>query len=317
MSPSIGGLLLVAQALAAPGDSTPRGLRDKAELEAFVDGVMTAELHDHHVAGSTVSVVKDGTLWFAKGYGYADVKQRSPIDAASTLFRVGSISKLFTWTAVMQQVERGKLDLNRDINEYLDFKIPATFPQPITLINVMTHAPGLEDDPRGLIVDDPKQLQPMSRWLPAHRPKRVRPPGTYSSYSNWATATAGYIVERVAGVPFDDYIDANILRPLGMERTTFRQPLPAALAGGMSVGYRYDDGRFEPKPFEIAVGAEPAASVSATATDMAKFMIAHLANGAVPGGGRILAESTAVKMHSRLFGGDPRIPGFAYGFYEQ
>jgi CubicO group peptidase (beta-lactamase class C family) len=124
-------------------------------------------------------------------------------------------------------------------------------------------------------------------------------------------------VERVAGVPFDDYIDRNLLQPLGMARTTFRQPLPAALAAGMSVGYRYADGRFEPKPFEIAAGAEPAASVSATATDMAKFMIVHLANGAVAGGGRILAESTAVRMLSRLFGGDPRIPGFAYGFYEQ
>ncbi len=305
--------------LAAQSDSTTpkRGPRDRVELEGFIDGLITAQLRDRHVAGATVAVVKDGALFFAKGYGYADVSRRTPVDPAVTMFRVGSVSKLFTWTAVMQLVERGKLDLNRDINEYLDFKIPATFPEPITLTNVMTHAPGLEDDLRDLFTEDPAHITPMAKWLPAHLPKRVRPPGTFSSYSNWATATAGYIVERVSGMPFDDYVEQNIFQPLGMTRTTFRQPLPAALAPGMSVGYRYENGRFEAKKYEIATGAWPAGSVAATATDMARFMIAHLANGAGPGGQRILAESTAVKMHGRVFGHDPRIPGFAYGFYEQ
>ena len=177
--------------IASPSTAAVRGLRDRAELEAFMDGIMTAQLRDHHVAGATVSVVKDGALFFAKGYGSADVRQQRPVVADSTMFRVGSISKLFTWTAVMQLVEQGKLDLNTDINKYLDFKIPATFPQPITLTHVMTHTPGFEEEPRDLFTEDSTHIQPMGKWLPAHMPKRVRPPGTFASYSNWATATAG------------------------------------------------------------------------------------------------------------------------------
>src|SRR4030095_11161437 len=200
-----------------PANTPPaRGLRDRAELEAFMDGIMTAQLRDHHIAGATVSVVRDGALFFAKGYGSAGVKKQRPVSADSTMFRIGSISKLFTWTAVMQLVEQGEVDLNNDVNKKLHFKIPATFPEPITLTHVMTHTPGLEDDPRDLFTEDSSHITPMGKWLPAHMPKRVRPPGTYAAYSNWATAMAGYIVERVSGMPFDTYVDQNILEPLGM-----------------------------------------------------------------------------------------------------
>jgi CubicO group peptidase (beta-lactamase class C family) len=296
--------------------ATTRGLRDRAELEAFMDGVMVAQLRDHHVAGATVSVVKDGALFFAKGYGASDVRQQRPVSGDSTMFRIGSISKLFTWTAIMQLVEQGKLDLDTDINQYLDFKIPATFPQPITLKDVMTHTPGLEEDGRDLFTEDSTHITPMGKWLPAHMPKRVRPPGTYASYSNWATATAGYIVERVSGMPFDTYIEKNILEPLGMTQTTTRQPLPARFTNQMSRGYEWKGGVFAPHKWEIITGAWPAGSVSSTATDMAKFMIAHLNDGEY-NGKRILAAATAEKMHSRVIGHDPRLNGFAYGFYEK
>ncbi|MEO7963056.1 MAG: serine hydrolase domain-containing protein [Gemmatimonadaceae bacterium] len=294
-----------------------RGPRDKVEVEAFMDGLMTAYMRDKHIAGITVSVVRDGALLFAKGYGYADVAKRKPVDADKTLFRIGSISKLFTWTAVMQLHEQGKLDLNKDINEYLDFKIPATYPQPITLTDVMTHTPGFEEDGRDLFTDDPAHITPMSKWLPAHMPTRVRPPGTFASYSNWATATAGYIVERVGGEKtWDDYIEKHVINPLGMTHTTTRQPLPAQFNDDMSVGYQWKDGEFVPQKFEIITGGFPAGSIGASATDMAKFMIAHLNNG-ILGDTRILGEKEAELMHSRLRGHDPRIPGFAYGFYEQ
>jgi CubicO group peptidase (beta-lactamase class C family) len=305
-----------------PSEITPtaapstRGLRDRAELEAFIDGVMAAQLRDHHIAGATVAVVRDGALFFTKGYGSADVRQQHPVTADSTMFRIGSISKLFTWTAIMQLVEQGKLDLDADINKYLDFKIPATFPQPITLTHVMTHTPGFEEEPRDLFTEDSTHITPMGKWLPAHMPKRVRPPGTYSSYSNWATATAGYIVERVSGMPFDQYIETNILEPLGMTSTTSRQPLPARFASRMSVGYEWKAGEYQPHKWEIVTGAWPAGSVSATAPDMAKFMIAHLNDGEY-NGRRILSAATAQKMHSRVFGHDPRLNGFAYGFYEK
>jgi CubicO group peptidase (beta-lactamase class C family) len=302
-----------------PTDSA-RGLRDRAELEAFLDGVMAANLRDKHVAGATVAVVKDGALFFSKGYGWADVDGRTPVGADRSLFRIGSVSKLFTWTAVMQLVEQGKLDLDADVNRYLDFKIPATYPQPITLRHVLTHTPGFEEDGRDLFTEDSTRMVPMARWLATHMPARVRPPGTYSSYSNYATALAGYVVQRVSGLSFDDYVDQRILAPLGMTHTTTRQPLPAPLRPDMSGGYAWEGGRFARKPFELITGAGPAGSISATADDMARFMLAHLGGGALPaalGGGRVLAESTAALMHARAFSHDPRLPGFALGFYEK
>jgi CubicO group peptidase (beta-lactamase class C family) len=292
-----------------------RGVHDRAELAAFLDGVMTANLRDKHVAGATVAVVKDGALFYAKGYGYSDVGRRAPVDAERSLFRIGSTSKLFTWTAVMQLVEQGKINLDADVNQYLDFKIPATYKQPITMRNIMTHTPGFEEDGRDLITDDTTNIIPLGRWLATHIPGRVRPPGTYSSYSNYATALAGYVVQRVSGESYDDYIEKHILVPLGMTQTTTRQPLPARLRADMSDGYTWGGGFYHPQKFEV-VNAAPAGSIASSATDMAKFMLAHLGNGAL-NGQRILADSTAQLMHRRSFGHDPRLPGWALGFYEK
>jgi CubicO group peptidase (beta-lactamase class C family) len=306
-----------ATGVTAVAPAPTRGPRDKVEVEAFMDGLVTAYMRDKHIAGITVSVVRDGQTLFAKGYGYADVAKRKPVDAERTLFRIGSITKLFTWTGIMQLHEQGKLDLTKDINSYIDFKIPATYPQPITLKDVMTHTPGLEEDGRDLFTDDPGHITPMSKWLPAHMPTRVRPPGTFSSYSNWATATAGYIIERVGGEKsWDDYTEKHITQPLGMTHTTTRQPLPPQFNDDMSVGYKYENGEFVPQKFEIITGGAPAGSIGASATDMAKFMIAHLNKGAL-GDVRILGEKEAELMQTRLQGHHPRIPGFAYGFYEQ
>jgi CubicO group peptidase (beta-lactamase class C family) len=297
--------------------SATRGPRDPAEVEAFMDGLMAAWMRDKHVAGVTVSVVRDGQILLAKGYGYADVAKRKPVDPERTLFRIGSVSKLFTWTGVMQLHERGIVDLTRDVNAYLDFSIPAAYDEPITLTHILTHTPGLEEDPRGLFSEDSARIVPMGQWLPAHMPARVRAPGTFASYSNWATAVAGYIIERKGGTPsWDAYTERHILQPLGMVHTTTRQPLPPHLAGDMSVGYEWKQGEFVPRKFEIINGAAPAGSVSASAADMARFMIAHLNRGAL-GEARILGEREAELMQSRLHGHDPRIPGFAHGFYEQ
>jgi CubicO group peptidase (beta-lactamase class C family) len=303
------------QQVFGPATAVPasaRGVRDRGELAAFLDGVMTANLRDKHVAGATVAVVKDGALFYANGYGYSDVAHRTPVSAERSLFRIGSTSKLFTWTAVMQLVEQGKLDLDTDVNKYLDFKIPDTYPkQPITLRHIMTHTPGFEEDGRDLITDDSTKMFQLGHWLATHIPGRVRPPGTFSSYSNYATAVAGYIVQRVSGESYDDYIEKHILTPLGMSQTTTRQPLPARLKNDMSIGYVWAGGVYQPQKFEI-INAPPAGSIASSATDMSKFMIAHLEDGK-----GILAESTAKKMHARAFGHDPRLPGFALGFYEQ
>jgi CubicO group peptidase (beta-lactamase class C family) len=308
--------LLIAQdpPAQAPAPET-RGVTDKAELRSYIDGVMTALLRDKHVAGATVAVVKDGQVFFSKGYGWADVDKRIPVDPEKTLFRIGSVTKLFTWTSIMQLVEQGKLDLNTDVNKYIDFKIPDTYPEPITLRHVLTHTPGFEEDGRDLFTEDPGHITPMGTWLAAHKPERVRPPGVYSSYSNWATALAGYIVERVSGKTWDEYIEANIFTPLGMSQTTGRQPLPAKYDADMTKAYSWANGGWESKPWEIVTGGAPAGSMSASANDMAKFMLAHLANGTY-NGARILGDSIASVMHTQHFTHDRRLPGFALGFYE-
>jgi len=307
---------------AAPQPLAGAGLRSREELEAFVDGFVGGELEAYDVAGLTVAVVKDGQLFFAKGYGWADVDRQVPVDADKTLFRPGSVSKLFTWTAVMQLVEQGKLDLDADVNTYLtQFKIPATYQAPITLRHALTHTVGMEDGGVGyLMARSPQQIVPLARSLAEHRPARVRPVGTSgdglrSSYSNWATSLAGLIVANVSGVSFEDYVEANILRPLGMDSSTFKEPLPEALEKRMSVGYTFEAGAFKPQGYEFVANFGPAGSLAATAPDMARFMIAHLQEGGT-GDARILKPETARAMHARVFSPHPAVSGSGLGFYE-
>jgi CubicO group peptidase (beta-lactamase class C family) len=284
-----------------------------ADLEAFLDGMMPAQLEREDIAGAAIAVVKDGQVLFAKGYGYSDFSNRAPVTADATLFRPGSISKLFTWTSVMQLVEQGKLDLDRDVNDYLDFKIPPAFGKPITLGNIMTHTPGFEEIGRDLFVADVQHMHTLEQYIKHHTPERIFPPGTIPAYSNYATAMAGYIVQRVSGKPFEKYVADNILAPLEMKHTTFVQPLPEDMKPMMSLGYARASA--PAKPFEF-VEAFPAGSVSTTAGDMCNFMIAHLQNGQF-GNSQILRPETAKLMHSRLFGADDRLNAMAHGFYEE
>lgn len=293
----------------------PQGPTDPKELEVFLDGVLAAQLKAHHIPGATVAVVKDGELFFAKGYGYADLENHKPVVADQTLFRPGSVSKLLTWTAVMQLIEEGKLDLNAGVNTYLkDFQIPATYTEPITLVHLLTHTPGFEDQILGLFVRSAADMAPLGEYLANYMPARVRPPGELAAYSNYGSALAGYIVEQVSGMPFEQYIKENILKPLDMGHSTFRQPLPPDLTAHMAVGYTYEDGAYKAGEFEW-IPLAPAGALSATAVDMAKFMIAHLQNGRY-GGARILQEVTAQEMHRRHFTHDPRVSGWTYGFAE-
>ena len=283
------------------------------DVSAFLDGVMPLQLRREDVAGAVIVVVKDGKILFAKGYGYANVDKRIPVSPGGTLFRPGSISKLFNWTSIMQQVEQGKLDLDRDVNDYLDFKIPPTFPKPITLRDIMTHTAGFEETAQELFVADAAHLTPLGDYLKKHLPERIFPPFTTPAYSNYATALSGYILQRVSGESFDDYIDNHIFHPLGMMHCTVRQPLPDALKPLMSEGYSVAS---QPaKPFEF-VEASPAGSSSVTGTDMARFMIAHLQDGQYEGV-QILRPETAKMMHSRQFSNLPDMNAMALGFYEE
>jgi CubicO group peptidase (beta-lactamase class C family) len=284
-----------------------------ADIHAFLDGFVPMQLEREDIAGAVVLVVKDGAILFSKGYGYSDMEKKTPVTVDATLFRPGSISKLFTWTAVMQLVEQGKLDLDRDINEYLDFKIPAKFGKPITLRNLMTHTPGFEEQIKDLITEEAAPTATLKQHLVTHVPERIFPPGTTPAYSNYGASLAGYIVERVSGRPFNDYVAENIFKPLGMAHSTFAQPLPAELKPLMSNGYRLGSGKS--KPFEIIEEA-PAGALAATASDISRFMIAHLQNGKLESA-QILRPETAAVMHSRQFGLSPALNGMCLGFYEE
>lgn len=295
---------------AAPTPAPPGGAQlTDTDVNTWLDGFMPNVLAAGDMAGAVVVVVKDGQVLTQRGFGFSDVAHRTPVDPTRTLFRPGSISKLFTWTAVMQQVEQGRLDLDADVNRYLDFEIPPRDGQPITLRQIMTHTAGFEEQIKTLIGYDravvPDTEEQLKRWVP----HRVYAPGTTPAYSNYATALAGYIVQRVSHEPFDDYIDRHIFTPLGMANSSFRQPLPPRMQPMMSQGYRVASG--EPVRFEI-VGPAPAGSLSTTGADMARFMIAHLNDGA-----GLLRPETARMMHTtRAAYGIGPLPRMLLGFYE-
>lgn len=252
---------------------------DSLEVHGFLDGVMETKLRDQHIAGAVLTVVHNGKVIFSQGYGYGNVSRQEPVFPDSTLFRIGSISKLFVWISVMQLVQQGKLDLNANVNQYLtDFKVPDTYPQPITLQHLMTHTAGFEDLLIGLFGRETDRLKTPAEILKGNLPSRVRPPGAYASYSNHGTALAAVIVEQVSGMNFNTYVEKNILGNLMMNRTTFRQPVPSSLPGTASVGYTWQKGDFEANGFEF-VPLYPAGSASATGRDMANLMIALLDQG--------------------------------------
>jgi CubicO group peptidase (beta-lactamase class C family) len=296
----------------APAPKAPVPLT-AADLESFLDGFMPLQVDHGDIGGAVIAVVKDGKVLFAKGYGFSDVAHKRPIVPESTLFRPGSISKLFTWTAVMQQVEQGKLDLDKDINAYLDFPVPPAFGKPITLRDIMTHRAGFEETIKQLFVKTAPELMPRRTYLIEHMPKRIYPPGKVPAYSNYATTLAAYIVERVSGQTFEDYVEQHIFQPLDMHHATFRQPLPPALQSQMSDGYKL--GSDSAKGFEF-VEVAPAGALSAAAVDMCHFMIAHLQDGKY-GTVQILQPATAQMMHSPQAGWPEGMHAMDLGFYEE
>jgi CubicO group peptidase (beta-lactamase class C family) len=302
-----------------------------ADLNAFFDGAVPILLQSNDIAGAVICVVRDNKILFAKGYGYMDVEKKTPV-TPDTMFRPGSISKLFTWTAVMQLVEQGKLSLDADVNQYLDFTVPHTFGKPVTLRNLMTHTPGFEEEVKDLIQPDAKRMMPLGRYMRERQPRQIFTPGTIPAYSNYGAGLAGYIVQRVSGENFEDYIRKHIFEPLHMQHSTFAQPLPEDLKPFMATGYTRASNK---AGWYEMVEPAPAGALAASANDLSRFMIAHLNDGEFPGWGpqpvspvmdgeyatygsrRILEAKTAQLMHTRAFGLDPTMNGMALGFYEE
>jgi CubicO group peptidase (beta-lactamase class C family) len=299
------------QATATPPPGTHA--LEKADLEAFFDGLVPMQMERSDVAGATVLVMKDGKELLKKGYGYSDVKKKSPVDPDTTMFRLASISKLFTWVSVMQLAEQGKLDIDADVNKYLDFQIKPAFDKPVTLRNLMTHTGGFEEVLHDIIFVDPKQAHTLREFLIANQPRRMYPPGEIPAYSNYGVGLAGYIVERVSAEPFEQYVSEHIFQPLGMKHSSFNEPMTAELAPYVSDGYRATT----EKPaigFEIFDPA-PAGGVSSAAGDMEKFALALL-NGGELDGHRILKTETRDAMWTKQFGTSDSLPPQCMGFYQ-
>ena len=284
-----------------------------ADLEAWLNSLLTFGLKNGDVAGAVVSVVKDGQVLFQSGYGYANVEKKIPMDAEQTLVRIGSVSKLFTWTAVMQLVEQGKLDLNRNVEDYLDFKISPPGGPAISLLDLMNHRGGFEEGLKDVLAVDPALAQNTETYLKRHPRPLLFKPGSVPAYSNYGTAVAGYVVERVSGEPFERYVEDHIFRPLGMAHSTFQQPLPERLGATMSQGYRMASA--PASAFEL-VATSPAGSVSSTAADMARFMLAHLQQGRLEDN-QVLMPDTARLMHTPSESGLPGFDTMAHGFFYQ
>lgn len=301
---------------AAPGAVTagatvPRLTR--TDLEAWLDGYVPYALQSNDIAGLLVMVVKDGEILLQKGYGYADVAAKVPMDPERTMIEVASVSKTFTWTAVMQLVEQGRLDLDRDINEYLDFKIPSAFGRPITMRHLMTHTPGFEERLKSYLVQgSPRSLSDYLRVVPV--PARIYPPGIVQAYSNYGVVLAGYIVERLSGEPFAAYVDQHILQPLGMRHSTMWRPVPKQFQSFLARNYGVASGEPIPPNEADEMVVDPAGSMISTPSDMSRFMRAHLQQGRF-GDYQLLKPETVALMHAGAFVSMPGAQDTPLGFF--
>ena len=306
-----GAALALALCAAASGSDWPA---DEETLEGFFDRVFDEAMARGRAPGAVCVVVDRDGIVFAKGYGVTDVETKRPVDPERTLFRVASISKLVTATCVMQLYEQGRLDLDADVNDYLEaFQLADTFPEPVTLAHLLTHTGGFDDRFVGMAAPTRAARGPLGDYLARRMPPRVMPPGRTASYSNHGMALAGHIVETVSGMPFEDYARVHVFKPLGMEDSAF--VLEPRLAAQLATGYDTRGGPLRPEPYGFPQTV-PASTLMVTGTDMARFLIAHLRLGAY-GGARILDTATAEAMQPQQFTHHPDLPGRTFGFVER
>lgn len=288
---------------------------DPQALESYLDEFIIKKMAEYHIPGLVIVMVKDGAVFISKGYGYANLEKKIPVKPDETVFRAGSVSKLFTATAAMQLHEQGKLDLNTNVNEYLKlFKLEENYPKPVTMADLLTHTAGFRGRAFGVLTRKESERRPLGEFLATNMPPRSLPPASVINYSNHGFYLAGHLVEVISGLPFDQYVADNILRRLGMNKSSFGRP--AELLPFLAKGYSYRNGNHQVVPAEYPIPlSSPAGSLIATADDMARFMIAQLQGGHY-GNQRILNESTCREMQKQQFTNDPRLPGACYGFYE-
>ncbi len=288
------------------------GAFDAAELEIWADGFFEEQLDELKIPGAVLVFVRDGEVVLAKGYGFADLEQEIIFDPETTIVRIGSVSKLFVATAVMQLVEAGALDLDADVNQYLtSFQVGDEFDDPVTLAHLLTHSGGF-DHPLYWTTTDLSEVLPLDQYLAEQLPPRISPPGEVLAYSSVGYDLAAYIVEEVSGTPFSEYVETNIFQPLGMDHSHYLLSSPHP--EGLATGYALEGRDQVPQEIDYDPGY-PSGSLASTASDMAKFMLAHLQDGCYQDQCILTAESIAL-MQEQQFTNNPYLPGWTYGFTE-
>jgi len=307
-------ILLLSWTWSGAGQGQENPLLNRPALEAFSTEFFGHQMESKHVPGAVFVVVKGDQILFEKGYGYANLDDKTSVNPEETLFRLGSVSKLITATAAMQLVEEGHIDLHTDINTYLKgLKVPAYKKQPVTMAHLLTHSGGFDSRTIGTLSRSEEEMPSLSDYLAGNLPARVRQPGTVISYCNYGIALVGLIVETVSGVTFGQTVQEQIFKPLEMNQSSFG--ITPDVEGELATGYWFQDpDSYHPVGIEY-ISIAPAGLGIATAKDMANFMIAHLQQGRFKET-RILQETTIQEMHQRQFAHHDALPGWCYGFNE-
>lgn len=304
-----------------PASSLP----DRDALKHFVDSVVKAEMEEHRIAGAVVAIVSPEDVLLLQGYGFADAETRETVVASRHLFRVASVTKLFTATAIMQLVEDGRVDLDANVRTYLgglpfDDRLGA-----ITVAHLLAHTAGFEDRLFGYFGANAKlEDRPRREQFAALAPRQVRAPGVLTAYSNYGFVLLGEIVSRVSGKPYAQYLEDEVFAPLRMTRSTTSirsvpvgkgGPKVEALRMAEARSHAWRNGWYAVQSFPDTLDLiEPEGSLSTTAEDMTRFMRAHLNDGALDGAA-ILEPRTLQQMHRPLFSHLPGVNGNAHGFW--
>lgn len=290
-------------------------LTEPAALDMLLADFFEEKMAEYNVPGAVFVMVKDGEIFFAEGYGFADLEQQIPYDPARTIVRGGSTIKPITALAVMQLAEQGRLDVHADINQYLtSFQLPDTFAEPVTTHHLLHHTSGIDSKFVDTRVHDRAELEPLADYLARELPPRVAPPGEIRNYNDFGIALAGLVVEEVSGMPFADYVQVNIFSPLQMDSTWM--VVPDADVQRLANGYMATNSGLEPNLVgNYLLNSAAGAAYNTTALDLAHLMIAELENGRY-GNTQILTPESMAELQRTQFRHDPHLPGMAYAFDE-
>lgn len=295
----------------AQADVPERGPASPGDFEDFLDGLMAAEMARLDIPGAAVVMVRDGQVFSSRGYGFADRELEIPVNPSATLFGIGSVTKPLTAVAALQQVERGTLELEADINTYLDLSVKNFDGTAVTLGSLLTHTSGFEERRIGSSSLDAGSIEPLGAFLSEDVAARFAATGEVHSYSNRNYAFVGHLVERASGQDFVTYMQDDVFGPLGMDGTSFHHSLPSELTSRLAVGYGGNEGWLIPSD-RVYDREYPASDVVATPADMATFMIALLEEGQA-NGTRIMSAETAESYLAASYRPHPEMPGGRLG----